>query len=183
MTNATFMQTCNRIKQLRKEKGLTQEAFAHKIKRDKSTVSKLESGEIELSPMIRLAICNVFAVREQWLLHGEEPVYDDRWKLLEERAQELGEDIYMKLITAKAGKNRLQEIYEELPKEGPPGIAEEGATFTFDIKSQIAENNRAIIEKWLGQIKRIIEEGDYRKASAVQSLLEVLDPEGKKKEE
>ncbi|MBI4823359.1 MAG: hypothetical protein HY805_03900 [Nitrospirae bacterium] len=64
----------------------------------------------------------------------------------------------------------------------PPGIAEESAVFTFNIRGSIAEHNRGIIERWLEQIKRIIEEGDYRKASVVQSLLEVLDPEGRKKE-
>jgi len=77
----------------------------------------------------------------------------------------------------------LIEIAGGPSPEAPPGVAEERATFTFNIRSAIAEHNRAIIEKWLGQIKRIIEEGDYRKTSAVQSLLEVLDPEGKKKEE
>lgn len=72
-------------------------------------------------------------------------------------------------------------ILREIAGGPPPRVAEDTASFTLDIRSQIAEHNRGIIERWLGQIKRIIEEGDYRKTSAVQSMLEVLDPE--KKEE
>lgn len=97
MIKSQLIEIGKRIKLLRKDQKLTLDAFGHKIRRDYSTVSKLESGTLELSKMIKLAICNVFAVREEWLLEGKEPMYDDRWVLLEERAKELGEEIYIRL--------------------------------------------------------------------------------------
>ncbi|GEM_PF-5261016 len=51
--------------------GLTQTQFAQRIYRDKSTISKIESSEIELSPSMRSAICNEFGVREEWILTGK----------------------------------------------------------------------------------------------------------------
>lgn len=51
---------------------------------------------------IKLSNC-----RERWLLYGEEPIYDDRWALLEERAKELGEDIYQKFLLLKATKKKI----------------------------------------------------------------------------
>ncbi len=61
----------NRIKILRKELRLTQEAFGERIYREKSIISKIENDEVELSSSIRLAICSVFGIREEWILTGE----------------------------------------------------------------------------------------------------------------
>jgi phage repressor protein C with HTH and peptisase S24 domain len=72
------MQTIgNRIKELRKELGLTQEAFGKKIYREKSIISKIENDEVELSSSMRLAICSVFGIREEWILTGEGPKKKD----------------------------------------------------------------------------------------------------------
>ncbi|MCK9195473.1 MAG: helix-turn-helix domain-containing protein [Syntrophales bacterium] len=59
-----------RIKDLRKELGMTQEKFGKEIYRDKSIISKIENGEVELSTSIRQAICRTFDVREEWILRG-----------------------------------------------------------------------------------------------------------------
>jgi transcriptional regulator with XRE-family HTH domain len=75
---------------------MSQEVFSERIRRDQTSVSKIEKGEMELSPLIALSICNAFGVRKEWLLEGKEPKYDDKMKLLEDRAKELGEDIYFK---------------------------------------------------------------------------------------
>src|SRR3990172_7379844 len=65
------MSVGNRIKELRKGLHLTQEEFAKKIFRVKSTISNIESDKVELSPSLRLAICNVFNVHEDWIMTGE----------------------------------------------------------------------------------------------------------------
>lgn len=108
-----------RVKLLREEKGLTQVAFAEKIHCDRRTIVNIEMGNVALSPMVRLAICNIFAVKKEWLLEGEGEMYDDRWELLEQRAKELGEDVYHKLALLKATKKTYPELIEKLlPKHG-----------------------------------------------------------------
>jgi len=107
-----------RIRHVRKDKRLTQDDFAQKIKISRGYLSEIESGKAEPSKIVRLAISNVFAVRDGWLLAGEGPIYDDRWRLLEERAQELGEDIYIKLKTAEREKDRYGELIETICAEG-----------------------------------------------------------------
>lgn len=114
MNNHINLQIGKRIKELRRDKNLTQAEFAEKIMRDRSIISKLESGEIELSPSIGLAICNVFGVRKEWLLTGIGEKYDDRWALLETRAQELGEDIYIELSTIKSYKQAYLQLLERV---------------------------------------------------------------------
>ena len=104
-----------RIKQIRNEKGLTQAAFAEKIQRDRTLISKVEAGECELSPSVQLAICNVFGVRREWLLEGKGEMYDDRWALLAARAKELDLDIDLSMLKG------YKEAYRELAlKQGVP---------------------------------------------------------------
>ncbi len=67
-----------RIKDLRKKQNLTQTKLAEKIFRSKSIVSKLENDEVELLPLVRKAICEAFAVREEWLLTGEGEKFIER---------------------------------------------------------------------------------------------------------
>ncbi len=108
----------SRIRHVRKDKRLTQGEFAYKIKISRGYLSEIESGKAEPSKIVRLAISNIFAVRDEWLSAGEGVIYDDRWKLLEERAQELGEDIYIKLKTAERGKDRYGELIETICADG-----------------------------------------------------------------
>ena len=78
MHNHKNIEISKRIKTLRKEKRLTQINFGRLIRRDASTISKIESGELEASGLVRVAICNTFGIRKEWLLTGKEPKYDDR---------------------------------------------------------------------------------------------------------
>jgi transcriptional regulator with XRE-family HTH domain len=101
-----------RIHKVRKTKGLTQAAFAKKILCGRTLVGKLEKGSVNLSPLIRLAICNVFGVRNEWLLTGQGEIFDNQWGLLEARARELGEDIYLELSMLMTYKTTYQELLE-----------------------------------------------------------------------
>jgi len=60
-----------RIRALRKAKGLTLEEFGSKIGVGKTAVSKIERGETRVTIQNRLAICREFNVREEWLRTGE----------------------------------------------------------------------------------------------------------------
>ena len=64
-------QVNNRIKELRLNLGLSQEAFGKQIKIGRSSVSKLESGENNPSDQTISLICKEFNVNEDWLRTGE----------------------------------------------------------------------------------------------------------------
>ncbi|NPU84410.1 MAG: helix-turn-helix domain-containing protein [Syntrophaceae bacterium] len=66
-----------RIKQLRNAVRLSQNAFAARILRNRSTIANIEGGIIELSPKIRREICDAFKVREDWILTGEGEIFVD----------------------------------------------------------------------------------------------------------
>lgn len=63
----------DRIKQIRKEAGLTQQAFADKLGCKQNTVATYEMGRsTPLAPIIK-SICREFNISEAWLRNGEEP--------------------------------------------------------------------------------------------------------------
>lgn len=157
MINRNLAEIGRRIKQLRKEKKLSQGDFAEKIGRDFTTISKIEAGKLELSSTIRLAICNVFGVRKDWLETGQGPQYDDRWSVLEERARDLGDDIHTELMMLKA--------YREVYKEGRPTKHED-------------EKLAGMIEK----LEDIYKHGDFNLKARLRGTLEELYDELKAKE-
>lgn len=60
-----------RIKQLRKALGLTQQAFADKLKIKRNTIAKYETGRGEPIDAVVALICREFNVNENWLRAGE----------------------------------------------------------------------------------------------------------------
>ncbi len=60
-----------RIKKIRLESGLSQEAFGKRIKIRRSSVSKIETGENSPSDQTISLICKEFSVNEEWLRTGE----------------------------------------------------------------------------------------------------------------
>jgi len=60
-----------RIKKLRKELSLTQQAFADKIGLKQNTIALIESGKRNTSDQSIFAICREFNVNESWLRTGE----------------------------------------------------------------------------------------------------------------
>ena len=65
-----------RIKFLRKEKGLTQKALASTLGITQSGVSFLEQEGSSVSDQTIKLICTVFGVREEWLRTGEGEMYN-----------------------------------------------------------------------------------------------------------
>lgn len=65
------MTTNERLKFLRKERGLSMEAFGELIGMSKSNVSKLEKGEHNVADRNIKIICSEFRVNENWLRTGE----------------------------------------------------------------------------------------------------------------
>lgn len=66
------MLTCGeRIRELRKQLGLTMEKFGERLGVGKTAISKIENDERNLTDQMTLAICREFGVNERWLRNGE----------------------------------------------------------------------------------------------------------------
>lgn len=59
-----------RLRAIRKELSLSQEAFGKKLGVTGAGISKIESGDRSLTEQMILAICREFNVREDWLRNG-----------------------------------------------------------------------------------------------------------------
>ena len=67
----------DRIKQIRKDAGLTQTAFGERLGLTMNMVYLMESGRKNPSNATIREICRQFSVREDWLRTGEGDVYRD----------------------------------------------------------------------------------------------------------
>lgn len=67
----------DRIKQVRKSKGLTMEQFGSRIGLGKSAVNKIEKGINGTTDQTVRSICREFGVSEVWLRTGDGPMLDD----------------------------------------------------------------------------------------------------------
>ncbi len=91
--------------------------LAQRLRRDQTTISDLERGKIGLTPLMSFAICSFFAVREEWLLTGTGAKYEDRKQLLEQKAKELGQDIWHWFRHMRAAYDLRREAAEALLPE------------------------------------------------------------------
>lgn len=69
-----------RVKSLRAEKGMSQEALADMLKLDRSTLSKIENGEITPTARALFELKRIFSISTDWLLTGSgsrEPLTSD----------------------------------------------------------------------------------------------------------
>ena len=71
------MEIKDRIKELRKAKGLTQFEFADRLKISRSNIASYETGKNELSSAVISLICRTFSVSETWLRTGEGEMFSD----------------------------------------------------------------------------------------------------------
>lgn len=122
-----------RIKQLRKALGLTQQKFADKIGVKQNTVAQYEMGRnIPIDSVINL-ICRVFHVNEAWLRDGTGEMFEEQTPE-EELAAFFGDvlsgepDFRRRLISALARLDEdqwatladiAQKLVEEMQKEKP----------------------------------------------------------------
>ncbi len=67
-----------RIKEVRKALGLTQEKFGERIGMKKSSLSTTENGVNSVSNQLRTAVCREFHVREEWLRTGDGKMFEER---------------------------------------------------------------------------------------------------------
>lgn len=67
-----------RVKQIRKNKGMTLEKFGEKVGVTKQTVSRIENSVNALTEQMLLSICREFDVNESWLRNGEGEMFKER---------------------------------------------------------------------------------------------------------
>lgn len=60
-----------RVREIRKSLKMTMEAFGNKVGVQKSAISKIEKGEVNLTDQMAKSICREFNVNEHWLRTGE----------------------------------------------------------------------------------------------------------------
>lgn len=98
-----------RIKQLRKELGLTLEKFGERIGLRKSSLSQIENGVNGVTEQLIKSICREFNVREEWLRTGELPMFNGfPQTVLDELCEQYDLDTLDKQIV---------DIYISLPKQ------------------------------------------------------------------
>ena len=71
------MEIKDRIKQLRKAKGLTQFEFADRLKVSRNNIAGYETGRTEPSGSAISLICRTFSVSETWLRTGGGEMFSD----------------------------------------------------------------------------------------------------------
>lgn len=117
----------DRIKELRKSAGLTQQKFAERIGTKQNTVAQYEIGRnVPMDPVIT-AICREFNVNEVWLRTGEGEPYQEETRqeqILKFAAQTIkGSDEFRKNFVAMLAKldvedwEALAKIYNKLANE------------------------------------------------------------------
>lgn len=114
-----------RIKELRKTLGLSQEAFAERLGLKGSAVSHLESGRRNVTTQNINAICREFGVNEEWLRTGSGDMFEEMSRA-EKAAQIVGAAL---------------------------GSGDEFILSTFIALGQLSPNEWEIIKKFVDKIK------------------------------
>ena len=65
----------NRLKELRKELGLTQQEFADRLRISRSNVATYEVGKSVPGEATIALIVHIFGVNEKWLRYGQGPMF------------------------------------------------------------------------------------------------------------
>lgn len=151
-----------RVKELRKEKGLTQSEFGEKIGLKKSAISKLESdGNSVTDQNIRL-ICDTFRVREHWLRTGEGPKEagdeEELWKKIREHFRLHGIS------------EAIARAWFSLPEAERERFAEEAYAFAARIKDEMENDDarEAYKEKKRAELEKSFELQEEEGSSSSQ---------------
>ncbi len=101
---------------LRKELGLSQDAFGKKLGVTGTAVSRIEKGERALTEQMALSICREFRVNYYWLTEGELPMFSGT---PESVVDEIAEDYNLDDLDKK-----IIEKYLGLPEDKRKAIKE-----------------------------------------------------------
>lgn len=103
----------NRIKQIRKEMHMTQQAFADALNISKSTVEGYEYGRLNVTDRVIADLCRLYNINEDWLRTGEGEMHKPK-----DRNSEIA-DIVAKMYkgTDEVRMQWTQLLWEMSPEE------------------------------------------------------------------
>ncbi len=110
----------NRFVHLRKQFGPTQAKFGKKLGISDVAVSQIELGKTKINEKHIKLLCGILKVRENWLRYGEEPLFEEKPKILLQGA--FLDD--SKPVQMDEQAIRLFEIYEKLEAAGRKKVDE-----------------------------------------------------------
>lgn len=127
-----------RIKQLRKELGLTLDKFGEKIGVGKTAISKIENGDRSVTDQMFKSICREFNVREEWLRNGEEPMFvqmnrDERVADIVKKALASDDEFVINTFTAlgqltPAEWDLVKKFINTIKGDTPPAASSSGSS-------------------------------------------------------
>ena len=118
-----------RVKALRKARGLTLEQFGARLGVSKAAISRIENGINSITDQMRRSICREFGVREEWLRDGDGEMEDSvsRSAAIDEAVRRLmtGEsaDFKRRLIVALSALNEDQWVFLRQKMEEIVGVS------------------------------------------------------------
>lgn len=107
----------NRMKELRKNLGLTQKDFAKRLKLSQNHFSYLEKGERPMTERFIKDLCVEFNVNENWLRTGEGDMYKDALEKYNIDDPEVKEFLRLYLKTDDETKKYISELIKKILKE------------------------------------------------------------------
>lgn len=122
-----------RIKKLRKELKLTQQAFSDKLHIKRNTLANYEIGRNEPIDAVVALICKTYNVNEEWLRSGEGDMFlelpeeDEEAAYVSELLEDSDNDLY-KLI------KEIMHTYHDLTPKSKEVIRDFSATLRENIK-------------------------------------------------
>ena len=127
-----------RIKQLRKELGLTLDKFGEKIGVGKTAISKIENGDRSVTDQMFKSICREFNVREEWLRTGELPMFvqmnrDERVADIVKKALASDDEFVINTFTAlgqltPAEWDLVKKFINTIKGDTPPAASSSGSS-------------------------------------------------------
>ncbi|WP_370781862.1 helix-turn-helix transcriptional regulator [[Ruminococcus] lactaris] len=117
----------DRLKKLRKELDLTQQAFADKIGMKQNTIAQYEMGRTTPSDAIIFSICREFGVNEKWLRSGDGEMFEqltDQQKilkytalLLKDKDSAVADAIQTLIVTYEQLDDTSKTVLEKIAKQ------------------------------------------------------------------
>jgi len=150
----------DRLRQLRKELGLTQREFSEKIGIKPNTFSQYESGRNEPIDAVLQLICEKFNVREEWLRNGsgemfvQRDPFDEVYKMVNDMLWDESSELKRRLVTAilrlspeqlRYARNWIMETFDlapaaadPVPERREPTIDEKVAAYRAELEAEEA---------------------------------------------
>lgn len=118
----------NRIKEVRKITGLSQEKFGKEIGVSRDTIANIEAGRIEIKDIFVNSICRAFSISDVWLKTGQGEMKKEKSKdeeileFLSEIMTDVEDSIKRRMISAlikldSKDWEAIERIADKLKKE------------------------------------------------------------------